>query len=75
MQDFRNKTFEEYLRVIRKDGSVDYVTVNVMTTNNSVVVTKGENVIGIARCQRASDFDYKGLLFMATQKSKILERL
>lgn len=73
MEDLRNKTFEENLRVIRKDGSVDYVPVNVRTTNNSVIVTKGEKVIGVARCQRASDFDYKGLLFMATQKSKILE--
>ena len=33
MEDLRNKTFEENLRVIRKDGSVDYVPVNVRTTN------------------------------------------
>lgn len=75
MQDFRNGSFDDSIRIVKKDGGVGYIPVSVITTNKALFVYWKGKKIGEARVQRSQDFDYQSLFFFASQKSKLKETL
>lgn len=75
MQDFRNGSFDDSIRIVKKSGEVDYIPVSVITTNKSLFIYCKDKKIGEARVQRSQDFDYDAMFFIASQNSKILESL
>lgn len=73
MQDFRNGSFDDSIRIVKKSGEVDYIPVSVITTNKSLFIYCKDKKIGEARVQRSQDFDYQSLFFFASQKSNLKE--